>query len=665
MTFRYLLAFAIAWQASAQSGRLQSSDQYKLRSVGTVRFSPDGARIAYTVSYNDGPGRPYSKIGILTLAGGAHVQISGGSSSNPVWSPDSRKIAYEGEVGGKTGLVVASADGSNPRFYSKMEGTNAPLTFTGASIVWSPDSRQIAFVDARPGPETQEASGDPVVITRYLYKPNFSEGNTRFNDNKRLHIFLADVSSGAIRQLTDGPFYEHSLDWSPDGREILFVSNREPDSEQFFNDDIWTVRPADGGIRRVTATEYAEYQPRWSPDGKRIAYLGARRGLTDLETTMEDTHVWVMNADGGARTEIGKTVDNRQGEPEWSPDGQSLYFTVLERGNVRLYSLPLHGGAAHPVVAEKGQVGSWSVAKGNRVAYGFSSPRDLAELYLLEAGGTKQLTRLNDAVLGGKTIAEVEAFTFVSNDFKYEVEAFLTLPLGRSAASRHPLIVNIHGGPHAQQGPAFNLKNQVYAGLGWASLMVNYRGSTGYGQKFADAVFGDQNGNEGQDVLYAVNAAIRRNPWIDRERMGIEGGSYGGQLSAWLVTQTNIFKAAIPLAPIINLVSYNYMTYYNMYEQMEFGIFPHQGDLMDEMWRRSSLRKVAQVKTPVMLLHGENDNDVPIAESEQFYIALKDAGVETVMVRYPREGHGLRETKHVVDSIGRSIEWYRKHFPNP
>ncbi|MCC6394721.1 MAG: S9 family peptidase, partial [Bryobacterales bacterium] len=521
MTFRYLLALAIAWQASAQSGRLQSSDQYKLRSVGAVRFSPDGARIAYTVSYNDGPGRPYSKIEILTLAGGAHIQISGGSSSNPVWSPDSRKIAYEGEVGGKAGLVVASADGSNPRFYSKMEGTNAPLTFVGASITWSPDGRQIAFVDARPGPETQQASGDPVVITRYLYKPNFSEGNTRFNDNKRLHIFLADVSSGAIRQLTDGPFYEHSLDWSPDGREILFVSNREPDSEQFFNDDIWTVRPADGRIRRVTATEYAEYQPRWSPDGKRIAYLGARRGLTDLETTMEDTHVWVMNADGSARTEIGKTVDNRQGEPEWSPDGQNLYFTVQERGNVRLYSLPANGGAAHPVVTEKGQVGSWSVAKGNRVAYAFSSPRDLAELFLLEAGGTKQLTRLNDAVLDGKTIAEVEAFTFVSNDFKYEVEAFLTWPLDRTAASKHPLIVNIHGGPHGQQGPAFNLKNQIYAGLGWASLMVNYRGSTGYGQRFADAVFGDQNGNEGQDVLYAVNAAIRRNPWIDRERMGI------------------------------------------------------------------------------------------------------------------------------------------------
>jgi dipeptidyl aminopeptidase/acylaminoacyl peptidase len=176
-------------------------------------------------------------------------------------------------------------------------------------------------------------------------------------------------------------------------------------------------------------------------------------------------------------------------------------------------------------------------------------------------------------------------------------------------------------------------------------------------------VFGDQNGNEAQDVLYGVSAALRRYLWIDRDRLGCEGGSYGGQLTAWLITQTRIFKAAIPLAAIINLVSYNYMTYYNQYEQMEFGIFPHQGTLMDELWKRSSLRYVAQVATPTMLVHGENDNDVPIAESEQFYIALKDVGVDAVMVRYPREGHGLREPKHVVDLIERSAKWYEKYFP--
>jgi dipeptidyl aminopeptidase/acylaminoacyl peptidase len=239
----------------------------------------------------------------------------------------------------------------------------------------------------------------------------------------------------------------------------------------------------------------------------------------------------------------------------------------------------------------------------------------------------------------------------------------LTKPLNRTADSKHPMVVVIHGGPHGQQGPAFNFRNQVYAGLGWATLMVNYRGSTGYGQKFADAVYGDQNGNEAQDVIYGVSAALRRNLWIDRDRLGVEGVSYGGQLSAWLVTQTNIFKASIPTAAIINLVSYNYMTYYNQYEQMEFGIFPHQGNLMDLMWQRSSLKYVAQVRTPVMLMHGENDADVPIAEAEQFYIGLKDVGVETVFVRYPREGHGLREPKHLVDSIDRSIKWYEKHFP--
>jgi len=196
-------------------------------------------------------------------------------------------------------------------------------------------------------------------------------------------------------------------------------------------------------------------------------------------------------------------------------------------------------------------------------------------------------------------------------------------------------------------------------------LEVNYRGSTGYGQKFADAVFRDQDGDEAQDVLYAVSAAVRRYLWIDRERMGLEGGSYGGQLTEWLITQTNEFKAAIPLAGISNLISYNYTTYYNQYEEMEFGEFLHQDNLMELAWQRSPLRHVAAVHTPTLILHGENDNDVPISEAEQFFIALKDVGVETVFVRYRREGHGLAEIPHIMDSIKRSIDWYEKHFPAP
>jgi dipeptidyl aminopeptidase/acylaminoacyl peptidase len=645
---------------------LESGDFYKLRSVEDVKFSPDGARVAYVVVNNDGPGRPYPQIWLMNLAEGTSRRLGGPKDVNatPVWSPDGRWLAYEGREGDKSGLSVARPDGSEPKFLARMEGTNSPLPSTGQSITWSPDSRRIAFVSAVPGPETAEATGDPVVITRYLYKPDYNEGNTRFNDNRRLHMFVVDAAGGEARQLTTGEHYEHSIDWSPNGEEILFVSNREPNEDQFFNYDVFALKIADGAIRRLTATENAEYTPLWSPDGKQIVYLATRRGLTDLETTMEDTHVWLMNADGSNPRELGAALDNRQHRVGWAPDGSAVYFTAQERGNVRLYRLAVSGGAPAAVVSDRGSVGAWSVTRGNKIAYTFSSPADFSELYLKSGNAEpKKLTDLNVQVFAGKQLAGVESLTFVSNDNKYEVEAFLTRPLGMTTESKHPLIVNIHGGPHGQQGPALNFKNQVYAARGWATLMVNYRGSTGYGQKFADAVFGDQNGNEAQDVLYGLSAAMRRNLWIDRERLGIEGGSYGGQLTAWLITQTRIFKAAIPIAAITNLVSYNYMTYYNQYEQMEFGVFPHQGNLMDVLWERSALKHVANVATPTLLLHGENDNDVPIAEAEQFYIALRDVGVEAVMVRYPREGHGLREPRHIVDGIERCMKWYEKHFP--
>jgi dipeptidyl aminopeptidase/acylaminoacyl peptidase len=659
-------------QATAQ-GRLLPGDLLSLRSVAAVQVSPDAARVAYVVENNDGPGRPYGQVWLLTLADGKSVRLGGDKepSDNPEWSPDGRWLAYQGRVGGKPGLAIVRPDGTGAKLLADMTGTNAPLPGAGRTVAWSPDGARIAFVSSVPGPETADASGDPMVITRYLYKPDAGEGMTHFNDNRRLHLFVVDVASARVQQLTSGNHYEHSIDWSPKGDEIAFISNRDADEDIFFNYDVFALKVADRSIRRVSATESAEYRPRWSPDGSMIAFQATKRGLTDRETTMEDTHVWVMNADGTGRREVGGAIDNRQSAPEWSPDGRALLFTVQERGQVRLYRAPVACGpgaqACKPeaVVSERGTVGAFSAAK-DTLAYAFSSPSDNAELYVRAAAAApRRITDLNAAVLGGKTLAPVESFTFVSNDNKYEVEALLTKPTDAvpGSARTFPLIVNIHGGPHGQQGPAFNFKNQVYAARGWATLMVNFRGSTGYGQAFADGVFADQNGNEGQDVLYGVSAALRRYPWIDRDRLGVEGTSYGGQLSTWLITQTNIFKAAIPTAAITNIISYNYMTYYNQYEAMEWGVYPHQGNLMDTLLQRSALRHVANAHTPTMLMHGENDNDVPIAEAEQFYVALKDVGTEAVLVRYPREGHGLRESKHVVDGIERSITWYEKHFP--
>jgi dipeptidyl aminopeptidase/acylaminoacyl peptidase len=671
------VCLALAAGVSAQT-RLQSGDLLKLRNVAGLQMSPDATRVAYVVDRNDGEGRPWGQLFVMTIADGKSVRFGAerDPSGSPEWSPDGQWLAYRGRLGDKSGLIVARPDGSAARFVAEVMTTNAPLPDAGRTAAWSPDSKRIAFVSAVPGPETADSEGDPRVITRYLYKPDAAEGQTHFNDNRRLHLFLADLASGRVEQLTSGNHYEHSIDWSPNGQELLFLTNRDADSDEFFNYDIYALKLADKSLRRITATESNEYQPRWSPDGRMIAYEATKRGLTDRETTMEDTHAWVMNADGTNAHEVAGHVDDRQGPPAWSADSRALLFTVQERGSTRLYRAPLDGGKPEAIVNERGTVGAFSAAK-DTIAYTFTSPSDLAELYVRTGGGAaRRLTDLNSAVLAGASLAAVESFTFISNDNKFEVEAFLTKPLdlhspaaagapssAAEAGRTFPLIVNIHGGPHGQQGPAFNFKNQVYAAHGWATLMVNYRGSTGYGQAFTDAVFADQDGNEGQDVLYGVNAALRRYPWIDHDRIGVEGTSYGGQLSAWLITQTNIFKAAIPTAAITNIISYNYMTYYNQYEAMEWGVYPHQGNLMDTLLQRSALRHVANAHTPTMLMHGENDNDVPIAEAEQFYVALKDVGTEAVMVRYPREGHGIRESKHVVDSIDRSIKWYEKHFP--
>jgi dipeptidyl aminopeptidase/acylaminoacyl peptidase len=639
----------------------RSQDLHRLKSASEARIAPDGSRVAYTVTAAEGQGRPESQLWITALPSGRTVRVAAQAARGPRWSPDGRRIAFEGMTAAGSGLHLVDADGSHVTFVAAVLGTNQPLPHTGESLAWSFDGRQIAFVsavaEARP-----PAAADPIVITRYLYKPPAAGvGDARFEDERRLHLFVIDLAARQPRQLTRGAFHEHSIDWSPAGGEILFVSNREADPDRVFNDDVFAVRAADGVVRRLTRTRAPEYDPVWSPDGRQVAFLGTQRELTSSETTMEDTHVWVMDAQGGGRRELGAGIDNRQQEVGWGPDGTAVLCTVQERGSVRLYRLPLSGppspalGGAQPVV-----VTSWSAARDGALAHTASGAEGPAEVYV----GERRITTLNRDLLRSRQRGEVESFTFPAEGGG-EAEAFLTHPARSAAAAPAPLVVAIHGGPHAQQGPAFNAKAQVYAAAGFATLMVNYRGSTGYGQKWADAIFGDQDGAEARDVLAGLDAALTRFPWLDRERVVVEGTSYGGQLTNWLVTQTGRFAAAVSTAGISNLVSFNYLAYYHDYLAVEFGRYPHESGLMDLLWERSPLRYVARVKTPVLLLHGENDNDVPIAEAEQLYIALKDAGAETTMVRYPREGHGLRETGHVIDAIERSLAWYRKHLGLP
>jgi dipeptidyl aminopeptidase/acylaminoacyl peptidase len=666
-TTKYLACwFVQAASLCAAATLFESKDQFRLQEVAEAQISPDGSRIAYSIRKHDDPARSYTQMWMADVTSGQSRRLGSDRDrgSGPRWSPDGRWLAFVGSAGGENGLVVMKADGSSARVIAPVEGTNHPLPSSGERLAWSPDGNQIAFVSAQPGPEAGEAQGDPMIIRRYLYKPTASTGTTRFDDNRRLHLFIADVAGRQVRQLTKGDYYEHSIDWSPRG-EILFVSNHEADPDRHFNYDIFAVKTSDGTVRQITKTKAAEYRPRWSPDGSTIAFQGTKRDLTSSETTMEDTHVWLMDADGGNKREVGLAIDNRQGAPEWSRDGKLVWFTADRRGTNELYRFETSRAGARPeaaIVNSRSSVGAWSVSDNGTVALAMSTPQDSPQLYVTNfAGKPRQLTDLNAELLRGKTIAEVESLEFDAEG-GFKVEAFLTKPAGIAPGRRYPMVLMIHGGPHGQQGPAFNLKAQVYAAHGFASLMVNYRGSIGYGQKFADAIFKDQDGAEARDVLTGVDAALKKYPWIDGNRLGIEGGSYGGQLTNWLITQTDRFRAAIPSAGISNLLSFNYMAYYHDYLAVEFGAYPHENDLLDVLWQRSPLKQVARVKTPTMFIHGENDNDVPIAEAEQFFIALKDIGVDTIMLRYPREGHGLSENAHIVDAMNRSLEWYDHYF---
>jgi len=679
----FTLASASALHAQALTP-WTSADHRALQSVADVQLSPTGTEVAYALVSNDAPGRPTRRTLIRDLATGQTRTLTGASGAR--WSPDGQQLAYIGRTDEGAGLVVIDRLGTRPRLLAPVGGTNHPLPSSGERLSWSPDGRRLVFVSAIDGPEGAAAPDqDPMVITRYLYKPTASEGLTRFNDNRRTHLFIVDVATRAVRQITDGPHYEHSVQWSPTGTRILFVSNREPDADRVFNYDIFTVDADTGATERLTQTRSAEYAPSWSPDGTRIAFSGTTRALTSSETTKEDTHVWVMRADGTERLELGRAIDNRQGVPQWSPDGRRLYFTLQEHGRVHLMALDATATAppasATMIVRAEGTVTSVSVGR-TQLLLAMSTPQSPAELYAAPVPSTaaarntaaspasqqadadrpRALTSVNAALLQAHPLARVESLTFINEGL--QVEAFLTRPAQTidTAPASVPLVVMIHGGPHGQQGPVFNHKAQVYAAQGWATLMVNYRGSTGYGQAFADAIFRDQNGAEARDVLAGLDAALARHPWLDASRLAVEGGSYGGQLTNWLVTQTERFRAAVPSAGISNLVTQNYLAYYHDYLAVEYGDFPHKDGIIDMLWERSPIRLAHRVKTPVLFLHGEYDNDVPIEEAEQFYIALHDVGTRTVMVRYPREGHGLQEARHIIDALDRSIAWYREHF---
>ena len=664
---KLMLVFCTAAILLPQPRGFQAEDHYRLQSAADVQLSPDGTRVAFVQRFVDAKRQNRTHVWVATLADSKLQRITPDDrdDSSPRWSPDGKALALlSGRRGpSETGflptafgnaIAVAWLDKGTTETVAEYRVTNHPLAYQGSAeqIAWAPDSSAIAFLSAVDGPEG--SPGDPQVITRYGYK-----SWSGMSDNRRWHINVVTLADKKVRRLTDGPQQDHSIAWSPKGDEIAYISNHEADPDRVHNYDIFTVRVSDGQVRRITNTKGCEYAPSWSSDGSTIAYLAGVRPLTTQESSAEDTHVWTIPAAGGTARQLAATLDRRATSVAWGTGERTLYFTVQDRGSTMLYRVNADGAGLAKVVDTPGAVSGFSVAASQTLAYAFTSVSAPAEVFVKrDSAEPRQLTRLNGDLLSERRVSTPQAFDFKSFD-GVAVQGFLTPPLDVQPGRKYPVVVAIHGGPHGQQGPGFVHKSQVYAAQGYAVVMINYRGSSGYGQKFSDGTVNDQNGSEFKDVMAGLDHILATTAYLDRDRLGVEGGSYGGQLTNWAITQTTRFKSAIPSASISNLLSHAYLIWALDYPLVEWGgRHPWQENMAAKLWERSALAHVSRVKTPTMFIHGELDQDVPIQEAEQMYAALKQVGVEAVLVRYPREGHGLREPAHIVDAMTRSLAWH-------
>lgn len=684
--------------AQARAG-ITPEDTLRLVGVSDAQISPTGEWVAYTLSATQGDATR-TTIWIARAAPdlvrpSENVQAqpllpAGWNASNPRWSPDGRRLAFFSARDNQKGLWIVNLTGDRqPRFVANVRDTNFFITYEGEAFAWSPDSRRIAFINATEEEETVASASngrdDPRVVDRIQYK-----SRTSFSDPLRTHVWVTDVDNPAPRQLTSGTFYDHALSWNPNGREVAFLSNHETDPDAVNNSDIFAV-DMNGQVRQITSSRGCEYEPQWSPDGRWIAYTATRREVTTIDSVAEDAHVYVIDAQGGgAGRELSARLDRRTRSPRWSPDSQSIFFLAGDRGRTLLHRVSLNtrdvsiflddsrsrDASERVALSRAYQITSFSIAyrsglqvgnprTGENVTFGaplaftITDALHPAEVWI----GTRssfpllRLTGHNDAFLNSVTLSQPEEFSFKSFDGT-PVEAWLMKPVGWREGQRYPLILSIHGGPHGMYGWSFNSSFQAYAARGYAVLYMNPRGSAGYGQKFSDGTLREWGGGDFRDLMLGTDEALRRYTWIDAERAGVTGGSYGGFMTNWIITQTPRFHAAVSVASVSNLISFYSTSLYQDLIHAEFGGFPW--DDYDLLWRWSPIRYANRAQTPTLFLHGEQDNDVHITQAEEMYMALRRRGVETVMVRYPREGHGFREPRHRVDALTRTLDWFDK-----
>ncbi|HLY60916.1 MAG TPA: S9 family peptidase [Terriglobia bacterium] len=643
---------------------LTVDDFFGLKDVEDPQLSPESKWVAYTVSIHDlKEDKTKSQVWMVSTSGGEAVPMTEktASSSHPRWSPDGKYLAF---------LSARNEGKSQVWMLNRNGGEAQQVTETIQDVddfEWSPAGDKVVLVLRDPSPEDIAAAKEkeigiekpkpktpaPHVIDRLQFKRD-EEG---YLDRRRAHLYVLDMATRKMTQVTSGDYDDAEPAWSPDERFLAFASNRTEEPDLNFNSDIWVVAAdnPDAGktLLRLTSNPGADVSPAWSPDGKWVAYVSQ----IDVKAFDYGTrHLAVVPAAGGKEEILTQTYDRNVIKPRFSSEGQSIYFMAEDDGAQPLSQIPAGGGAVKRILSGRVNVSAFSIGKEGKLAVLLGDPTRPYEVALVENGAPRRLTATNDALLAQIRLGGVEYVHFKSKDGT-ELAGYLYKPPAYNSELRYPTLLRIHGGPQSQYDSEFNFQAHLFAANGYVVLTPNPRGSTGYGQKFCQAIFADWGNKDYEDVMAEVDYAIAQGV-ADPARLGVGGWSYGGILTDHVLIRTDRFKAAISGASeFLYIANYGHDHYQR---EWEYELGPPWKNRA--AWEKiSPFNSVEKIVTPTLVMGGDTDWNVPVNNSELLYQSLKRLGRTTQLVVYPGEPHGLNKPTHLKDRMERYLAWYGQY----
>jgi dipeptidyl aminopeptidase/acylaminoacyl peptidase len=657
-----LLSPTVATAASAKNKPhpITVDDYFRFGTVGDPRISPDGRWIAYTVTTDDlEKDESRSRIWMLPAAGGDPVPLTAEAddSTSPRWSPDGKYL----------GFLSARDEGKTQVWSLYREGGEAVQRTDTAQDVqsfdWSPDGQKLLLVLQDPKPEELEAkqakekgvpheakTPPPWVVTRKQFKRDY----VGYLDSRRTHVYVLDLATDQIKQITSGDFDDSEPAWSPDGSRVAFVSNRTDNPDDNYDTDIWVVAADndDHGAKllQITTNPGPDATPSWSPDGTQIAHTANLETDAALYGT---NHLAISAAAGGQTRLLTQALDRMIFSPRFSKSDDSIYFLIEDSGEQNLARISAAGGAVERLVSGPRVVSALDQGPSGEIALLVSEPQFPAEVFVLAAGNIERRSHVNDAVLASLRLGSVEMIHYASKDGT-SIEAFVVKPPDFSTRHRYPGILRIHGGPQAQYDYSFHFDAQLFAANGYVVVMPNPRGSTGlaFWQAWGERDF--------EVVMGGVDYLVEKR-WVDPDKLGVTGWSYGGMLTNHVITKTQRFKAAATGASAaLYVVDFGHDQYQRWW-RFELGLpwKPESRALYDKL---SPFNRVEKITTPTLILGGEEDWNVPIINSEQLFLALKLLGVPTELIVYPGEFHGIDTPSHIKDLYERYLDWFGRYL---